>query len=190
MAGKKENKGSYKARLQDLYEKQMVPQLLKKLGVKNPMQVPKLLKVVVSTSCKDALTDGKLMDKVFEEMWLITGQKPVITKARKAIAAFKLKEHAPIGCVVTLRKHMMYDFVDRLVNIALPRVKDFRGLNPKKFDGSGNYAFGLTEQIIFPEINYDKIDKIRGMNIVFVTSAKTDEEAKELLLMLNFPFIK
>lgn len=190
MAEKKLKTDAYKSRLQDLYEKEIVPQMQKKFGYKNIMEVPKLKKVVLSTSSKDAMADNKAMDKVFEETWLITGQKPVITKAKKAIAAFKLREKSPVGVAVTMRKQMMYDFVDRLVNIALPRVKDFRGLSPKKFDGNGNYAFGLREQLIFSEISYDKVDKIRGMNIVFVTNAKTNEEAKVLLEMFNFPFIK
>jgi large subunit ribosomal protein L5 len=190
MAAKKEIQTAYKSRLQDMYEKQIVPQLMKQFDYKSLMQVPKLKKIVISMGCKDALVDGKAMDKAVDELWQISGQKPIVTLAKKAIAAFKLKEKSPIGCVVTLRKHMMYDFADRLVNIALPRVKDFRGLNPKKFDGSGNYAFGLKEQIVFAEINYDKIDKIRGMNIVFVTSAKTNEEAQALLALFNFPFSK
>jgi large subunit ribosomal protein L5 len=179
---------AYKSRLQDQYEKQLIDKLVEHFGFKNRLEAPKLLKIVVSMGIKDAVTDSKVVEKAAEELMLITGQKPVITKSKKAIAAFKLKEGMPIGCKVTLRKNMMYDFIDRFVNIALPRVKDFKGLSPKKFDGRGNYAVGLKEHLIFPEINYDKVDKIRGMNIVFVTTAKTNEEALELLKLFNFPF--
>lgn len=179
---------AYKSRLQEQYEKELAPKLAKSLGFENRFQVPKLLKIVVSMGVKEGVVDSKAVDKAAEELMLITGQKPVITKAKKAIAAFKLREGLPIGCKVTLRKSMMYDFMDRFINIALPRVKDFRGLSPKKFDGKGNYAVGLREHLIFPEINYDKVDKIRGMNIVFVTTAKTNEEALELLKLFNFPF--
>lgn len=181
---------AYKSRLYDVYEKQVVDQLVKKFSYKNRLEVPKITKIVVSMGVKDAVVDSKAIDKAFEELFLITGQKPVVTKAKKAIAAFKLREGMPIGLKVTLRKSMMYDFLDRFVNIALPRVKDFRGLSAKKFDGNGNYAVGLKEHIVFPEINYDKIDKVRGMNIVFVTTAKTNEEAVELLKLFNFPFFK
>jgi large subunit ribosomal protein L5 len=179
---------AYKSRLQEQYEKELSPKLAKQLGYENRFQVPKLLKIVVSMGVKEGVVDSKAVDKAVEELMLITGQKPVVTKAKKAIAAFKLREGLPIGCKVTLRKSMMYDFMDRFVNIALPRVKDFRGLSPKKFDGKGNYAVGIKEHLIFPEINYDKVDKIRGMNIVFVTTAKTNEEALELLKLFNFPF--
>lgn len=179
---------AYKSRLKEQYEKELAPKLAKSLGFENRFQVPKLLKIVVSMGVKEGVVDSKAVDKAVEELMLITGQKPVVTKAKKAIAAFKLRAGLPIGCKVTLRKNMMYDFMDRFINIALPRVKDFRGLSPKKFDGKGNYAVGLREHLIFPEINYDKVDKIRGMNIVFVTTAKTNEEALELLKLFNFPF--
>ncbi|MCE2993773.1 MAG: 50S ribosomal protein L5 [Alphaproteobacteria bacterium] len=178
---------AYKSRLQNVYEDQIVADMQKQFGYKNVMQVPKIQKIILNISSKDCVVDSKVVDKAAEELMLITGQKPVITKAKKSIATFKLREGMPIGCKVTLRKHMMYDFIDRFVNIALPRVKDFRGLSSKTFDGNGNYAIGLKEQIIFPEINYDKVDKIRGMDIVFVTNAKTDEEARALLKMFNFP---
>jgi large subunit ribosomal protein L5 len=180
----------YISRLRKLYKETISPLLAKELGCKNEMQVPRLEKIVVSMGGKDAVTDSKAIDKIFEELMLITGQKPVITKAKKAIAVFKLREGLPIGCKVTLRKDMMYDFLDRFVNIALPRVKDFRGLSPHKFDGKGNYALGLKEHIIFPEINYDKVDKIRGMNIVFVTNATDNEYGLALLKKFNFPFYK
>lgn len=179
----------YKSRLQTKYEKEIVNQLQKELGYKNQLQVPKLVKIIVTMSGKEALTDSKAIEKIFEELFLITGQKPIITLSKKSIAAFKLKENVPIGVKVTLRKHMMYDFLDRFIHIALPRMKDFRGLSNKKFDGRGNYAIGLKEHIIFPEINYDKVDKVRGMNIVFVTTAKTNEESMALLTKFNFPFI-
>lgn len=178
---------AYKSRLRDVYEKQIVADMQKQFGYKNVMQVPKILKIVVNMGLKEAVLDSKIVDKAAEELMLITGQKPVITKAKKSIATFKLREGMPIGCKVDLRNDMMYDFIDRFVNIALPRVKDFRGLSSKKFDGNGNYSIGLKEQIVFAEINYDRVDKIRGMNIVFVTSAKTDEEAKALLQMFNLP---
>lgn len=178
---------AYKSRLQDVYEKQIIADMQKQFGYKNTMEVPKIKKVILNMGLKDAVLDSKVVDKAAEELFLITGQKPVITKAKKSIATFKLREGMPIGCKVTLRKHMMYDFIDRFVNVALPRVKDFRGLSDKKFDGNGNYSIGLKEQIVFPEINYDKVDKIKGMNIVFVTNAKTDEEAMALLKMFNFP---
>ncbi|MCE2991530.1 MAG: 50S ribosomal protein L5 [Candidatus Jidaibacter sp.] len=179
----------YKNRLQDYYEKEIAKNLMDNLGLKNRFEVPKLVKIVVSMGVKDAVVDSKVVEKAADDLMMITGQKPVITKAKKAIAAFKLKPDMPIGCKVTLRKAMMYDFLDKFINIALPRVKDFRGLSPKKFDGNGNYAVGLKEHIIFPEINYDKVDKIRGMNIVFVTTAKNNEQALELLKLFNFPFI-
>ncbi|MDF3047852.1 MAG: rplE [Candidatus Midichloriaceae bacterium] len=179
----------YKNRLQDNYEKEIAKVLMENLGLKNRFEVPKLVKIVVSMGVKDAVVDSKVVEKASDDLMIITGQKPVITKAKKAIAGFKLKAGMPIGCKVTLRKAMMYDFLDKFINIALPRVKDFRGLSPKKFDGNGNYAVGLKEHIIFPEINYDKVDKIRGMNIVFVTTAKNNEQALELLKLFNFPFI-
>lgn len=179
----------YKSRLQSKYESEIVPQLMKHFNLVNKFEVPKLSKVVVSIGVKEGVTDAKAVDKAAEELLLITGQKPVITKSKKAIAAFKLKANVPIGCKVTLRRSMMYDFVDRFINIALPRVKDFKGLSPKKFDGCGNFSVGLKEQLIFPEINYDKIDKVKGMNIVFVTTTNNNEYALQLLKLLNFPFI-
>lgn len=178
-----------KSRLQKKYEKVVVKEMSKQFGYKNHFEVPKITSIVLTTSLKDVASDAKAIDRVFEEMFRITGQKPVITKAKKSIAAFKLRENTPVGLKVTLRKHMMYHFLDRFVNIALPRVKDFRGLDGRKFDGNGNYATGLKEHIIFPEINFDKVDKIWGMNIVFTTSAKNDAEAKALLTQFNFPFI-
>jgi large subunit ribosomal protein L5 len=184
----KKTQTAYKSRLYDLYQTKIIDSMKKQFGYTNEMQVPKLTKIVVTMGCKEALVDSKAIDKVFDDLWLIAGQKPVITKAKKSIAAFKLKEGAPIGVMVTLRGQMMYDFVDRFVNLTLTRVKDFRGLSPRKFDGRGNYALGLREHVVFPEINYDKVDKIYGMNIVFVTTAKTNDEAKELLTSFNFPF--
>lgn len=181
---------NYVSRLKKEYESKIAPSLQKSLGLDNMFSVPKLEKIVVTMSLKDSMSDSKVIDRAFEDLMAITGQKPVVTKAKKAIAAFKLKEGMPIGLKVTLRKHMMYDFLDRFANIALPRMKDFRGLSPKKFDGRGNYSVGLKEHIIFPEINYDKVDKVRGMNIVFVTSANEDQHALELLKAFNFPFMK
>lgn len=178
---------AYTSRLKTLYDATGRKQLGEKFGHTNPMKVAKLEKVIVSMSLKDAITDSKLVDQVVSELMLITGQKPVVTKAKKSIAGFKLREGMPVGCMVTLRKSMMYDFIDRLINIALPRVKDFRGISAKQFDGNGNFSMGLKEQIVFPEINYDRIDKIRGMNIAIVTSAKTNEEARALLEFFNFP---
>lgn len=181
---------NYVSRLKKEYESKIAKDLQKVLGLDNMFSVPKLEKIVVTMSLKDSMSDSKVIDKAYQEIMAITGQKPVITKAKQAIAAFKLKEGMPIGLKVTLRKNMMYDFLDRFVNIALPRMKDFRGLSPKKFDGRGNYAVGLKEHIIFPEINYDKVDKVRGMNIVFVTSANEDKQSLELLKAFNFPFVK
>jgi large subunit ribosomal protein L5 len=155
---------------------------------KNDMQIPKLKKIVVNVSAKEAVGDSKVIDKVYEELMLITGQKPVVTKAKKSIATFKLREGMKIGCKVTLRKKIMYEFLDRLVNIALPRVRDFRGFNAKQFDGKGNFSLGIEEQIVFPEIDYNKIDKIRGMNVVIVTSTNKNDEAKFLLKTFNMPF--
>lgn len=178
----------YSNQLYNLYNSKIVRALKEQFSFKSEMQVPKLKKVVITMGCKEALVESKAIDKVFEDLWLITGQKPVITKAKKSIASFKLREGAPIGVMVTLRGQIMYDFVQRFVNLALPRVKDFRGLSPKKFDGRGNYAVGLKEHVVFPEINYDKIEKLYGMNIVFVTTANENEHAKALLKMFNFPF--
>jgi len=163
---------------------------MKKFGYKNKYQVPKLLKIVINMGVGEAITDIKILDKAVEELTKITGQKPKITKAKKAISNFKLKKNASIGCFVTLRNNMMYDFLERLLNVALPKVRDFRGLELKGFDKRGNYNFGIKEQTIFPEINPDKIDMLRGMNISVVTTAKTDDEAKELLLQIGFPFRK
>ena len=179
---------AYKARLQKVYEDTIIKAMTEKFGYANAMQVPKIEKIVINMGVGDATQDKKRVDQAAKEMELIAGQKPVITKAKKSIAQFKLREGMPIGVKVTLRGDRMYEFVDRLVTIALPRVRDFRGLNPKSFDGRGNYALGLREQIIFPEINYDQIDKVRGMDVIVTTTAKTDEEARELLRLFNFPF--
>jgi len=175
-------------RLQDHYQKEIVPKLREKFGYRNIMQVPRLSKVVVNMGLGDAIENIKVIDSAAEEIGVITGQKPVVTKARKSIANFKLREGVPIGVMVTLRSDRMYFFLDKLMAIALPRVRDFRGVSPKGFDGRGNYTLGVKEQIIFPEVNYDKIDKIRGMNITIVTTAKTDEEGLELLRLLGMPF--
>lgn len=179
-----------KSRLQDLYEKTIVKKLQEQFGYKNQMEVPKLKSIVLSLTVKEAISDSKALDKAKDQLFAIAGQMPVITKAKKSIATFKIREGMPLGLKVTLRKHMMYHFLDRFVNIALPRVKDFRGLSPRQFDDRGNYSLGLKEHIIFPEINYDKVDQILGMNIVFVTSARNREEAKGLLTHFNFPFTK
>lgn len=176
------------ARLKEYYEKEVVPALMKEFNYKNRMQVPKLEKIVVNMGVGEAIQNIKALDNAVADLTLIVGQKPVVTKARKSIASFKLREGMPIGCRVTLRRERMYEFFDRLVNVALPRVRDFKGISPKSFDGRGNFAMGLREQIIFPEIDYDKIDKVRGMNIVIVTTAKTDEEARQLLKLLGLPF--
>ncbi len=176
--------------LRDTFNKELLPQLKDKLGVKNVMAVPKLTKVVINMGVGEALTDKKHLESAVNDLELIAGQKAVITKASKSVASFKLREGWPVGCKVTLRGDRMYDFVERLVNIAIPRERDFRGLNPKSFDGQGNYSMGIKEQIIFPEINYDNIDKIRGMDICINTSASNNEDAKALLEVLNFPFKK
>ena len=178
------------ARLQEVYNKEVTPELVKQFGYKNPMEVPKVKKIVLNMGLGELAGDKKRIAAVAEEMGLIAGQKPIITKSKKSIAGFKIREEMPIGCKVTLRNDRMYEFLDRLVNIALPRVRDFRGLSGKSFDGRGNYAMGITEQIVFPEINYDKVDKVRGMDIIIVTSAKTDDEARALLTGFNFPFKK
>jgi large subunit ribosomal protein L5 len=175
-------------RLQDTYKKEIVPKLKEKFGYRNVMQVPRLTKVIVNMGLGEAIENIKVIDAAAEEIGVITGQKAVVTKARKSIANFKLREGVPIGVMVTLRSDQMYYFLDKLVAIALPRVRDFRGVSPKGFDGRGNYTLGVKEQIIFPEVNYDKIDKIRGMNITIVTTAKTDEEGLELLRLLGMPF--
>ena len=178
----------YSPRLKKDYDERIVPAMTEKFGYKNRLEVPKLDKIVINMGVGDATNDKKLVETAAAEMQAISGQKPVITKAKKSIAQFKLREGMPIGCKVTLRRDRMFEFLDRLVTIALPRVRDFRGLNPKSFDGRGNYAMGLKEQIIFPEINYDQIDKVRGMDVIITTTARTDEEARELLRLFNFPF--
>ena len=176
--------------LRETFNKELLPQLKDKLGVNNVMAVPKLTKVVINMGVGEALTDKKHLESAVNDLELIAGQKAVITKASKSVASFKLREGWPVGCKVTLRGDRMYDFIERLVNIAIPRERDFRGLNPKSFDGHGNYSMGIKEQIIFPEINYDNIDKIRGMDICINTSASNNEDAKALLEVLNFPFKK
>jgi len=176
------------SRYHELYTKEIVPALTKKFGYKNIMEVPKLNKIVVNMAVGEAKENVKVLENAANDLMIITGQKAVQTKAKKSIANFKIREGMPIGCKVTLRGERMYDFLDRLVNLALPRVRDFRGVNPDAFDGRGNYALGIREQLIFPEIEYDKIDKTRGMDIVFTTTAKTDEEARELLTQLGAPF--
>jgi large subunit ribosomal protein L5 len=178
----------YTPRLKADYEERIVKAMTEKFGYKNRLEVPRLDKIVVNMGVGEATQDKKKVEQAAEEMEKIAGQKPVITKAKKSIAQFKLREGMPIGCKVTLRRDRMFEFLDRLVTIALPRVRDFRGLNPKSFDGRGNYAMGLKEQIVFPEINYDQIDKVRGMDIIVTTTANTDEEARELLRLFNFPF--
>ncbi len=178
----------YVARLRKDYDERIVPAMTEKFGYKNRLQVPRLDKIVINMGVGEATQDKKKVETAAQEMELIAGQKPVITKAKKSIAQFKLREGMPIGAKVTLRRERMYEFLDRLVTIALPRVRDFRGLNPKSFDGRGNYAMGLKEQIVFPEINYDRIEKVRGMDIIVTTTARTDEEARELLRLFNFPF--
>lgn len=176
------------ARLQDQYKAEIVPKLKEKFGYRNVMQVPKLSKVVVNMGLGDAIENVKVIETAAAEISIITGQKPVVTKARKSIANFKLREGVPIGVMVTLRRERMYHFLDKLIAIALPRVRDFKGVSPKGFDGRGNYTLGIKEQIMFPEVNYDKIDKIRGMNITIVTTARTDEEGLELLRLMGMPF--
>jgi large subunit ribosomal protein L5 len=178
----------YKARMQGIYEDRIVKAMTEKFGYKNPMQVPRLDKIVINMGVGEATQDKKKVEVAAAEMELIAGQKPVIAKAKKSIAQFKLREGMPIGCKVTLRRERMYEFLDRLITIALPRVRDFRGLNPKSFDGRGNYAMGLKEQLVFPEISYDKIEKVRGMDIIVTTTANTDDEARELLRLFGFPF--
>lgn len=176
------------SQLKEIYEKEAVPKLIKAFNYKNIMEVPRLQKVVLNMGLGEAIQNIKLLDAAAEELKIIAGQKPVITRAKKSIAAFKLREGMPIGCMVTLRRNRMYDFFFKLVNTALPRVRDFRGISGKAFDGRGNYSLGIKEHIIFPEIDYDKIDRIKGLNISVVTSAKTDEEGQELLRLLGMPF--
>ncbi|WP_040210039.1 50S ribosomal protein L5 [Clostridium polynesiense] len=175
-------------RLQEKYEKEIVPALMEKFGYKNIMQVPKLEKIIINMGIGEAKENSKVLESALADLQIIAGQKPVITRAKKSVANFKIRENMPIGCKVTLRKQQMYEFADKLMSIALPRVRDFRGVSAKAFDGRGNYALGIKEQLIFPEIEYDKVDKVRGMDIVFVTTAKTDEEARELLRFLGMPF--
>ena len=176
--------------LQEYYQKECVPQLMEEFGYKNIMEVPKLDKIVLNMGLGEGVQNPKSVDLAAEELTLIAGQRAVVTKAKKSIATFKLRQGMPIGCRVTLRKERMWDFLSKLVHIALPRVRDFRGLSPKMFDGRGNFAMGIKEQIIFPEIDYDKIEKIRGLNVVIATTAKTDEEGRQLLRLLGIPFKK
>ena len=176
------------SQLKEFYEKEAVPELIKAFNYKNSMEVPRLKKIVLNMGLGEAIQNIKLMDSAVEELKIIAGQQPVVTRAKKSIAAFKLREGMPIGCMVTLRNIRMYDFFYKLVNIALPRVRDFRGISRKAFDGRGNYSLGVKEHIIFPEIDYDKIDKIKGLNISVVTTAKTDDEGRELLRLLGMPF--
>ena len=178
------------SRLKDLYKSEIVDAMVKKLGYKNIMEVPKLDKIVINMGVGEAKDNSKVLETAVKELETITGQKVVTTKAKNSVANFKIREGMPIGCKVTLRGEKMYEFLDRLVNLALPRVRDFRGVNSASFDGRGNYALGIKEQIIFPEIEYDKIDKVRGMDVIVVTTAKTDEEARELLRLFNMPFKK
>ncbi len=176
------------SRMQDKYTGEVAPALMEKFGYKSTMQIPKLEKIVINIGLGEAKENAKALDSAVEDLAAITGQKPVITKAKKSVAAFKVREGMNIGCKVTLRGKKMYEFLDRLFSVALPRVRDFRGINPDSFDGRGNYSLGIKEQLIFPEIDYDKIDKIRGMDIIVVTTAKTDEEARELLTLMGAPF--
>ncbi|MDQ0204573.1 50S ribosomal protein L5 [Pectinatus haikarae] len=175
-------------RLQEKYVKEVIPALTEKFGYKNVMQLPKVEKIVINMGVGEAVSNSKALDSAVEDLTIIAGQKPILTRAKKSLAAWKLRVGMPIGCKVTLRGVRMYEFLDKFVSIALPRVRDFRGVSGKAFDGRGNYSVGLKEQLIFPEIEYDKIDKVRGMNIIVVTTAKTDEEAKELLRLLGMPF--
>ncbi|AKC64321.1 MULTISPECIES: 50S ribosomal protein L5 [Clostridium] len=177
-------------RLQEKYEKEAVSALMDKFGYKNIMEVPKLEKIVINMGVGEAKENQKALEAAVEDLAKITGQKPILTKAKKSVANFKIRENMPLGCKVTLRKQNMYEFADKLINVALPRVRDFSGVSSKSFDGRGNYAIGIKEQLIFPEIEFDKIDKIRGMDIIFVTTAKTDEEARELLRFLGMPFAR
>ena len=178
------------SRLKENYQNEIVPAMVKKFGYKNIMQVPKLDKIVINMGVGEAKENAKLLEAAMGDLEIISGQKPVVTRAKNSIANFKLREGMAIGCKVTLRGEKMYEFLDRLVNLALPRVRDFRGVSADSFDGRGNYALGIKEQIIFPEIEFDKVDKVRGMDVIIVTTAKTDEEAKELLRLFNMPFEK
>ena len=178
------------SRLKEQYQNEIVDAMIKKFGYKNIMEVPKLDKVVINMGVGEAKDNAKLLESAIADMEKIAGQKAVVTRAKNSVANFKIREGMPIGCKVTLRGEKMYEFIDRLINLSLPRVRDFRGVNPNAFDGRGNYALGIKEQLIFPEIEYDKIDKVRGMDVIFVTTAKTDEEARELLTQFNMPFAK
>jgi large subunit ribosomal protein L5 len=178
------------SRLKEQYQNEIIDAMIKKFGYKNIMEVPKLDKVVINMGVGEAKENAKVLESAIADMEKIAGQKAVVTRAKNSVANFKIREGMPIGCKVTLRGEKMYEFVDRLINLALPRVRDFRGVNPNAFDGRGNYALGIKEQLIFPEIEYDKIDKVRGMDVIFVTTAKTDEEARELLRQFNMPFAK
>ena len=178
------------SRLKEMYKNEIVDAMVKKFGYKNVMEAPKLDKIVVNMGVGEAKENAKVLESAVSDMETITGQKAVVTKAKNSVANFKIREGQSIGCKTTLRGDKMYEFLDRLVNLALPRVRDFRGVNPNSFDGRGNYALGIKEQLIFPEIEYDKIDKVRGMDVIFVTTAKTDEEARELLRLFNMPFAK
>lgn len=178
------------SRYKEMYKNEVMPAMTKKFGYKNVMQIPKLDKIVINMGVGEAKENAKILDAAMKDMETISGQKAILTKAKHSVANFKIREGMPIGCKVTLRGEKMYEFLDRLVNLALPRVRDFRGVNPNSFDGRGNYALGIKEQLIFPEIDYDKVDKVRGMDITFVTTAKTDEEARELLALFNMPFQK
>ena len=175
-------------RLQDKYEKEIIPGMMEKFGYKNVMQVPRLEKIVINMGVGEAKENQKVLESAVSDLTLISGQKPILTRAKKSVANFKIRENMALGCKVTLRKAKMYEFADKLMSIALPRVRDFRGISAKSFDGRGNYSLGIKEQLIFPEIEYDKIDKVRGMDIIFVTTANTDEEARELLRFLGMPF--
>ena len=177
-------------RMKAYYKETVAPALFKKFGYKSTMQVPKLDKIIINVGCGEAKENAKVVDAIMSDLMQITGQKPIVCRAKKSVANFKLREGMAIGCKVTLRGEKMYEFADRLINLALPRVRDFRGVNPNAFDGRGNYALGIKEQLIFPEVEYDKVDKVRGMDIIFVTTAKTDEEARELLTLFNMPFAK
>ena len=178
------------SRLKEVYTNEIVDAMIKKFGYKNIMQVPKLEKIVINMGIGEAKENVKILESAMKDLEIIAGQKPIQTRAKKSVANFKIREGMPIGCKVTLRGDRMYEFLDRLVNLALPRVRDFRGVNPNAFDGRGNYALGIKEQLIFPEIEYDKVDKIRGMDVIFVTTAKTYEEARELLTQFNMPFAR
>jgi len=178
------------SRMKEVYNNEIVDAMMKKFGYKNRLQVPKIEKIVINMGVGEAKENSKILDAAVNDLSIISGQKPIITKAKKSVAAFKLREGMSIGCKVTLRGNRMYDFTDRLISLALPRVRDFRGVNPNAFDGRGNYSLGIKEQLIFPEIEFDKVDKVRGMDIIFVTTAKTDEEARELLRLFGMPFRK